>query len=120
MEENKDSIIGIHDTISILKFLIFHDIEYRKVILSKLYKSAIVLGALLSFVLVYDLQKLSPTGQLSPLFQSIIRWASISLLSLLFVAYLAFYTKPYVKKWRNFHGLSSKELKQFIEYLQNK
>jgi hypothetical protein len=118
MIKNKEYFSGIRGIILILGFVIFHEKEYRQRILKSMYLSLPLLGVLLLGVWEFDLQKLSPTGSLSYSAQWGIRWLCTSLLFLLFVAHLAFVTKPYIKKWRNFSGLSSQEMKQFIEYRQ--
>ena len=108
---------GIRGVIPILKFLIFHEPKYRKEILSRMWKVAIPLLGVLSFVLVFDLAKLSPTGEIAHSTQSIIRWLCLSLLFLLFVTSLALVTKTHVRKWRDTSKLTSQELKTLIENL---
>jgi|GEM_PF-4283154 len=114
---NDELFTGIRGVIPILKFLIFHEPDYRKAILSRAWKIAIPLSAVLSFVLVFDLTKLSPAGEIVHSTQSIIRWLCTSILFLLFATSLALLTKTHIRKWRDTSTLISQELRKLIEHL---
>jgi len=107
-------IKGIHTTVTILRFLLFHEEAYRE----KVVKRAKPFAAVFLVLLGLDLWKLTPTGILQLKTQWELRIICMLSLLLLYVLSLIPLTRHSVKKWRDIPRLSSQDLERLNKYYE--
>jgi hypothetical protein len=108
----KRMIKNILKTTTILKFLLFHEEEYRE----KVLKRVVPFVGFGFAILALDFWKLTPSGILQPKTQWELRILCMLLLLLLYVLSLIPLTNRNLNKWKNVSRLSSQDLAKLTKY----